>query len=105
MGGAASASAGGDYMSETLEAAISDLIIRMKRLERITGVGYRDIPIPCPFCGPESKTVVAISTAPDGHYASRCGSCGAKGPDVDNAQDATWCWNQFVSHRGKVPRE
>lgn len=94
---------------------IDNLEDKVKRLEQLGGVEDREIPIPCPFCGQTSDLLNVQSflgtdmTGLTGKaltwYAVECKKCYSHGPGMQSEKDAIWGWNQFVSHRGKVPRE
>lgn len=85
-----------------MEALFASILERLDRLEKMTGIADKFIPLPCPYCGEKSDSEIRVEPIDNGGwFAAICQRCHASGPHMRNAQDAIWGWNQFVSHRGQ----
>lgn len=93
---------------EQLTKEIEELKNRISKLEQEIGIANR-VPIPCPWCssfkGLKSGETIEVEIIDGFRYQAHCLACLASGPFVLKRENAIRVWNQFVSHRGKMPRE
>lgn len=82
-----------------MEALFAKILERLDRLEKMTGIADKFIPLSCPFCIDSEIRVESVDDG--GWFTAICQRCHASGPHMRNAQDAIWGWNQLVSHRGQ----